>query len=189
MHNNVAFVIDLNGNKLSAIDVSIPSNPTLLSSITISSPHSVTILGSFAYIGTGVGFAVVDISTPASMTEIGSYLGGTPYLSLDLKGPYVYATGSNVLASHSITSYTLFGLPNPTFRGDNQILIHADDNLGGNATDSFIIYVNMPPVVANKPSDREIPIAVVFNFTIPTTTFFDEDNSSLVYTTGKIHFS
>lgn len=67
--NNIAYIANRDGDKVTAIDVSDPENLSVISSISISNggSYDLDITGDFAYVVSDNVFTVVDISNPYDM--------------------------------------------------------------------------------------------------------------------------
>lgn len=80
---NHAYVAALTGNKLTVVDTTTKGSPTVAGTVTLSSspsPKAVVLIGSTAMVGTGDGSVIrVNITTPASPTQIDTLLGGHQY--------------------------------------------------------------------------------------------------------------
>ncbi len=188
--NTVAYLLDDTASGIIALDVSNPASPNVLGTVSLSSSnvHQIVVLGPYAYVASDLGLKIANVNNPASMFLLGSYF-VEPIFALAINGPYVYTLGLNNFTSLSITSFTLSGTPFSSNTGTYQSSITANNNFNGIVSDSFSFYVNNPPLVENRIPNLVTPIAVSFNYTIPANTFHDNDNSSLIITTGKMRYT
>jgi hypothetical protein len=127
---NYAYVTASYSNRLTVIDISNPTSPTIVASLTdpsIKFPVDVAVSGTHAYvadqIGVGsVGFTVVDISNPLSPRVVGTlnnpYLAGAYRVRLHGNFAYVSASSANAVAMIDISDPTsprlVFGLSDAT---------------------------------------------------------------------------
>ncbi|NEP90556.1 MAG: hypothetical protein F6K18_29140 [Okeania sp. SIO2C2] len=74
------------------------------------------------------------------------------------------------------------GTPSNAEVGTLKLVVTADDSYGGKVNTGFVLNIergNYPPVVVNPVSDQSAVVTQPLNFTVPATTFSDEDNDPL----------
>jgi hypothetical protein len=102
---NYAYVTAWSGSRLTAINISTPTDPTVVSSIedlnNLSRPNDVAVQGEYAYVvnqvTSGMQLTVLNISNPASPTEVAS-LSDDALLSgsyrIRIQGDFAYVSGN-----------------------------------------------------------------------------------------------
>jgi hypothetical protein len=73
------------------LDVSMPSSPELLGSYNASSVTNFTVRDTLAYLGTGNGLDIVDISDPENITLVGACSIEPQAFDVDVSGNYAFA--------------------------------------------------------------------------------------------------
>ena len=77
-------------------DISNPEQPTLAATITVPwHPNRIQIVNNLAYVFNGIGFVILDISTPTSPTQIGVYSGFSTIYGGIVHNTTVYLYGSS----------------------------------------------------------------------------------------------
>ena len=125
-----AYVTASYSNRLTVVDISNPTSPTIVASLTdprINFPVDVALSGTHAYIadqtGVGsVGFTVVDVSNPLGPRVVGTlnnqYLAGAYRVRLHGNFAYVSASSANAVAMIDISDPTaprfVFGVSDAT---------------------------------------------------------------------------
>ena len=87
-------LIVINFGSISIVDVSEPTTPYVEGHYATGTVQNVCLEGSYAYIADGYrGLIIVDVSNPADLVEIGSYLAGTPVNAVAVRNGIAYLVG------------------------------------------------------------------------------------------------
>ncbi|MBI3305411.1 hypothetical protein HYZ80_03775, partial [Candidatus Parcubacteria bacterium] len=117
------YVVAQTGNRLTVVDVSNPSSPTVVGSVNdatnLNDPYSVFVSGRYAYVAalTGNRLTVVDISNPSSPTVVGSVNDATNLnnpISVFVSGRYAYVS---VYTGNRLTVVDISNPSSPTVVG------------------------------------------------------------------------
>ncbi len=187
VQENLAY-LNFEATGLKIINVSIPTAPTLVGTYdTLYQPKSLHIVGNFAYIAVEKGMQIIDVSNPTTPTLIGAYtlldfenkandihvIGNFPYL----------ASGGGLSILEEVSLLT--GIPSPSHVGNYELELIAEDPDQNQASSTFLLRVEGPPVRAGSISNRLANIAAPFSYFIDQSVFPDPNGDVVFYSAEK----
>ncbi len=183
---NMAFVVD-NSPSLQIIDVSNSSSPSLAGSyITQGTANDVYVVDNMVYLAEGsFGLEIIDIENLSSPVLAGNYDTLSTALAVHVIGSRVYATDSSLGLHILDPKFVLSGIPDETDIGNSEIDIIAIDPEENQASLTFTVRVEGPPVVG-----RNIPVQIA-DINAPFSYFvnqeaFQDPNSDIVFQSARL---
>ena len=87
------YAYTLNGSRLTLLDISIPTSPSLVGQTALSlttTGRSIAAAGNFAYVGDGRGMHIIGTSNPSFPEETGFFAAPRPVVGIAVSGKYAY---------------------------------------------------------------------------------------------------
>ncbi len=168
---------------LQIIDISNPSTPILVGSFdTPSDTLKVRVLENFAYIADSAsGLQILDVSNPSDPKLVESYATSGDTVGLNIVGNFVYVVNSNSGLHILERNLLLTGSPRLEDIGNYEIELIAEDSDLNQASSTFNLIVEGPPVATGTISNKLLNVEAFFNFFIDQSVFADLNTDVVFY--------